>query len=88
MIELGIWNSLPQAIKDEHGPRLAAYFPIPTKADPDWVDPEDGTEAPQIPIRTAVEQLDYENIQWLRRCSAKGQIKIDAANNVVTNPIE
>ena len=88
MIQLGIWASLPQAIKDEHGPRLAAYFPIPTKADPDWVDPEDGSKPDQIPIRTPVEQLDYEGVQWLKRCSAKGQTGIDAANNVITNPIE
>ena len=89
MITLNIWDSLPQAIQDEHGPRLRAYFPnTRTIPDPDWIDPEDGTEAPQILEFTEKENLDNETKEWLKRCSAKGQIKINAANNIITNPIE
>ena len=89
MIHFGIWASLPQKIKDEHGPRLQAYFPNTETVDkPGWVDPEDGTEAPQVLKYTDAEWLDKCTAMYFNRCSAKGQIIIDKKNNVNIDPIE
>jgi hypothetical protein len=89
MERLNIWTKLSQAQKEEHGPRLRAYFPnTETIDDPDWVDPEDGTEAPQIQKYTDDEWLDIKTWKILASCSRKGQIMIDASDNMVVHKIE
>lgn len=83
---LDIWNKLPQVIKDEHGPRIAAYMPnTETKDDPDW----DGEgEAPQVPKYTDKQWFDQIAIRHYKACSRKGQVMLNMQDNAVINPIE
>lgn len=72
---LDIISEIPQANRAEIKANLLAKMPNnETIPDPAWVDPQDGTKAPQIPrFPNDADHIEEEVFQWLKRQNRKGK---------------
>ena len=65
---------------------LAKYPNTETIPDPEWVDPEDGTECPQVPKYTTIQWVRYNEIQKFKADVYRGHeilnVKEARANTV------
>jgi len=74
---LNIVDSIPVSKRLKAKTAIFTYKPnAETKADPNWVDPEDGSVPPQVPAFTDREWADEIVWRFLKKCYFRGETMI------------
>ncbi len=63
MAEISLTITIPTEHAAKVNAALQGLFPIPKVADPDWIDPEDGSKAPLV--------NEYTDKAWAKQCIIK-----------------
>ena len=80
MPDVTLSMTAPQAARASAA--INGLWPIPQIDDPDWVDPEDGSGAPQVDEFTSMEWAKNRLRNWLAKTTRRWENKIakDAAD--------
>lgn len=78
-LKFNIADGLPQTKLLQIKTAVFACLPNnETKDDPDWVDPEDGSVAPEVPVFTNKEWADEIVWRYLKKMYLRGEDKLAA----------